>query len=262
MQRATNYILWLFFFFIPFTIYGCTHHNNVTQHKNTKYKSTKHYNRPCLKGTQRPYKINGRTYYPLPSAIGYSETGLASWYGPKFHGRQTANGERYNMHALTAAHKILPMNTLVKVENLENGRSVVVRINDRGPFVKNRVIDLSRSAAARLGMLKRGVAKVRLTALGEVASFSKGVPKFTYVPDFEHGNFYVQVGSFKRRQNAYRLRAKLAKRYKKVVVLPQITEMGDMYRVQIFASNRLSAARKMVQQMEQKGFRGAFLVSR
>jgi len=253
MKRVNEHATWLLVLIVSLALYGCGSHNKVRKH------STQ---RAYLKGTQRPYNINGRTYYPLPSAVGYSETGLASWYGPKFHGRQTANGERYNMHAMTAAHKTLPMNTLVKVENLENGKSVVVRINDRGPFVKNRVIDLSRSAAARLGMLKRGVAKVRLTALGEVASLSHGKPRFSHVPDFEHGDFYIQIGSFKRRQNALRLQARLAKKYPKVVVLRHITRLGAMYRVQIFASNRLSHAREMVWQMEQRGFPGAFLVSR
>jgi len=93
--------------------------------------------------TGKPYQIAGRWYYPLSSAAGYHETGTASWYGSKFHGKKTANGERYDMHAMSAAHKTLPMPTMVRVTNLNNGRAVVVRVNDRGPFVKNRVIDLS-----------------------------------------------------------------------------------------------------------------------
>ena len=95
---------------------------------------------------------------------GYTETGMASWYGKKFHGRLTANGERYNMDALTAAHPKLPFGTVVRVTSLDNGRSVVVRINDRGPFKKGRIIDLSRAAARKLHMIKRGVVKVRLEA--------------------------------------------------------------------------------------------------
>ncbi len=256
MKKANNLLVWALLSAALFVLQGCGSHERAVH--GLKHSRPKRY----VKGTQRPYKINGKTYYPLPSAIGYSETGLASWYGPKFHGRQTANGERYNMYGFTAAHRILPMNTMVRVENLENGRSVVVRINDRGPFVKNRVIDLSRSAAAKLGMLKRGVAKVKITALGELAPLSEGRPRFSHIPDFEHGQFYIQVGSFKRPENAYRLRARLARQYRKVVVLRHGARRGTMYRVQVFASSTLSRAREMVWQMEQNGFPGAFLVSR
>ena len=98
----------------------------------------------------KPYTIRGKTYYPLLSAHGFRETGIASWYGPDFHGKLTANGERYDMHGMTAAHKLLPFGTQVKVTNKSNGRSIVVRVNDRGPFVANRVIDLTRTGADRL----------------------------------------------------------------------------------------------------------------
>ncbi len=101
----------------------------------------------------------------LPEVVGI-QVGYASWYGPKFHGRKTASGEIYDMHALTAAHKSLPFGTLVRVVNLENGKSVVVRINDRGPYVKGRIIDLSYAAAKRIGLDKTGVAKVRLEIIG------------------------------------------------------------------------------------------------
>ncbi|MCI5132293.1 MAG: septal ring lytic transglycosylase RlpA family protein, partial [Candidatus Electrothrix sp. EH2] len=99
--------------------------------------------RKKIPGTQRPYVIEGQTYYPIPSAQGYEETGLASWYGDPFHGRKTANGETYDMYGVTAAHKTLPMNTMLLVKNLRNGKTATVRINDRGPFVDGRIIDLS-----------------------------------------------------------------------------------------------------------------------
>ncbi len=113
----------------------------------------------------RPYYVRGRKYSPLLSANGFYETGMASWYGSKFHGRRTASGERYNMYAMTAAHKLLPFNTTVRVTNLRNGKSVVVRVNDRGPFSRGRVIDLSLGAARRLGIEKTGVARVRIEAV-------------------------------------------------------------------------------------------------
>ncbi len=108
-----------------------------------------------------PYKVAGVWYYPKEEP-GYDETGIASWYGKKFHGKYTANGEVYNMDALTAAHKTLPMPVKVRVTNLENGRSLVLRVNDRGPFVHGRVIDVSRRAAELLGFKQQGIARVRV----------------------------------------------------------------------------------------------------
>lgn len=113
----------------------------------------------------RSYTIRGKTYYPLKSAKGFREEGQASWYGVPFHGRTTANGERYNMNAMTAAHKILPFNTTVRVTDVRTGRTVIVRINDRGPFASGRVIDLSRRAAEVLGTRKRGIVRVRVEAI-------------------------------------------------------------------------------------------------
>ena len=112
----------------------------------------------------RSYEVFGETYYVLASADGYVEEGVASWYGDEFHGRSTANGESFDMDALSAAHRTLPFDTWVEVENLENGRRLVVRVNDRGPFAHTdeRIIDLSRAAAAELGMLAAGTARVRV----------------------------------------------------------------------------------------------------
>ncbi len=116
----------------------------------------------------QPYQINGRTYYPRED-FDYDRTGTASWYGSDFHGRRTANGETYDMNALTAAHPTLPMPTIVRVTNLDNGRSVVVRINDRGPFAEDRIIDMSRAGARELGFENKGLARVRVTVLREAS---------------------------------------------------------------------------------------------
>ncbi len=116
----------------------------------------------------QPYQVNGRTYYPRED-FDYDRTGIASWYGSDFHGRRTANGETYDMNALTAAHPTLPMPTIVRVTNLDNGRSVIVRINDRGPFAEDRIIDLSRAGARELGFETRGLARVRVTVLREAS---------------------------------------------------------------------------------------------
>ena len=116
----------------------------------------------------QPYQISGRTYYPRED-FGYDRTGVASWYGSDFHGRRTANGETYDMNALTAAHTTLPMPTIVRVTNLDNGRSVVVRINDRGPFADDRIIDMSRAGARELGFADKGLARVRVAVLREAS---------------------------------------------------------------------------------------------
>lgn len=113
----------------------------------------------------RSYTVRGKTYTPLKSARGFREEGMASWYGTQFHGKTTANGERFNMNAMTAAHKILPFNTTVRVTDVRTGRKVVVRINDRGPFASGRVIDLSRRAAEVLGVKNKGVSRVRVEAI-------------------------------------------------------------------------------------------------
>ena len=120
---------------------------------------------PIVSGTMRPYQVRGRWYTPKEQPD-YEEVGMASWYGDAFNGRPTSTGERFDMHALTAAHKTLPLPGLVEVTNLENGRRLVVRINDRGPFVDSRIIDLSREAANELGMLSQGVGRVRVRYLG------------------------------------------------------------------------------------------------
>ena len=140
-------------------------------------------------GTYRPYTINGQTYRPLRSANGYVEQGIASWYGSDFHGKPTANGERYDMYAMTAAHRTLPMNTKLMVTNLRNNKQTTVRINDRGPFVKNRILDLSFAAAKRLGVVGPGTAPVRIKAVGSW-------------PQEVRGRFYIQTGSYREKENA------------------------------------------------------------
>jgi rare lipoprotein A len=138
----------------------------------------------------------GQTYTPVASADDYRESGIASWYGRKFHGRLTASGEIYNMYKLTAAHRILPMQTMVEVTNRDNGRHVVVRVNDRGPFVNNRILDLSYEAAKQLDVVGPGTARVNIEAFG------------THKKDLK-GPFYVQVGSFTIAKNATKLQIKL-----------------------------------------------------
>jgi rare lipoprotein A len=130
---------------------------------------------PIVSGTMRPYQIRGRWYRPEEQPR-YDETGMASWYGNQFHNRATASGERFDQNALTAAHKTLPLPGLVEVTNLANGRRIVARVNDRGPFAENRIIDLSRGSADALGMLSQGVGEVRVRYLGRAPRLGGGMP--------------------------------------------------------------------------------------
>ena len=130
------------------------------------FKSSPKTSAASQRATMRPYTINGKTYYPTTVSVGDTASGIASWYGPDFHGKKTSNGETYNMNAMTAAHKTLPMNTMVRVTNLGNGAQTTVRINDRGPFVAGRIIDLSKAAATSIGMIGTGTARVKLEVVG------------------------------------------------------------------------------------------------
>lgn len=152
------------------------------------------------RATMRPYKIAGKWYYPTLAKVGDVQRGIASWYGPNFHAKKTSNGEVYNMYAMTAAHKTLPMNTMVKVDNLDNGKSTIVRINDRGPFVSGRIIDLSNKAAHDIDMVGRGTANVKVTVLGFHAKIAK--TKQEKAETATVGKYYVQVGAFRRAEGA------------------------------------------------------------
>ena len=157
------------------------------------------YSAPALKGKRKvgnPYKIDGITYYPINSSAGFRQKGIASWYGRDFHGKKTANGERYNMHAYTAAHKELPLPTWVRVTNLENGKSVVVRVNDRGPFVRGRIIDMSYTGARMLGMVDSGIAPVLVEALPEDGSDLR-VARKAYQPKYQPQSEVTQKSTLK-----------------------------------------------------------------
>ena len=156
-----------------------------------------------------PYTVGGRWYTPKVQPD-YRAEGIASWYGPQFHGKRTANGEIFDQYALTAAHKTLPLPSKVRVTNLENGRQLVVRVNDRGPFVGDRVIDLSRRSAQLLGIEKTGVAPVRLELLDSGPHLldeplSKEPGQVNVVAPVKMGRVYVQVGAFSHRDNARKL---------------------------------------------------------
>jgi rare lipoprotein A len=156
---------------------------------------------------------------PAPAPVGYTEEGNASWYGNPFHGRRASNGEVYDMNKLTAAHRTLPFDTMVRVTNLNNGKSATVRITDRGPFVDNRIIDLSQAAAREIESIGPGVVPVRIEVLGNV--------------DVTAGFFTVQVGAFHDRGNAERLRDRLSVSYSPIFIQQYDSSDGAFYRVRV-----------------------------
>jgi len=166
-------------------------------------------------GNDSPYTVLGEVYQILPTAKGFTETGTASWYGTKFHGMKTSSGDPYDMYGMTAAHRNLPLPTYVRVTNNDNGRSIVVKVNDRGPFHSERIMDLSYAAALKLDIVRTGTANVTITAL-DPAEFQpplahSGKPKATVAAGTSSGNhqYFVQVGAFSKLDNATAVQAQL-----------------------------------------------------
>ena len=159
---------------------------------------------PLSKTGNKPYVVFGKRYVPLKSNAGFKQKGTASWYGKKFHGKRTSSGETYNMYKMTAAHTVLPIPSYAQVTNLKNGRSVIVRVNDRGPFKHNRVMDLSYAAALKLDVVKTGTGKVQIIAINENKPASK-MP----VAVKEKQQAFIQMGAFSNQNSAYRLQKQL-----------------------------------------------------
>ena len=213
--------------------------------------------------TQRPYVIDNRRYSPLPSAVGYEEFGIASWYGADFHGRPTSNGETYNMYDISAAHKLLPMHTMLLVTNLDNGKETVVRVNDRGPFVQGRIIDLSYGAAQKISLVASGTARVKITALGELnTSRENGRVRFKKHADLRAGEYFVQIGAFTQKYNGTKLQEKFLDAGHKTVIKKVSIKGQTFYRVQVYVGRTLSNARRSEQALLGKGYKGAFILAR
>ena len=241
-----------------------------------------------------PYKINGKWYYPAVD-YQYDEVGIASWYGPGFHGKSTANGEVFDQNKITAAHRTLPMPSIVKVTNLENGMVLdKVRINDRGPFARNRIIDLSKKAAEELGFIKNGIAKVRVEILeDESRKYALSEQQNVYVaeaaeiteiskknllpnPEFEKKNIkkknenvlensilndkelLIQVGAFTDHRNAKSLIEKLSEF--KAYINRVFINNRYLYRVRIGPINNLNQANKMKMELFELGYTSSHLV--
>lgn len=203
------------------------------------------------RGNPAFYEVMGKRYFVQQSAAGYIERGVASWYGPGFHAASTSNGERYDMYAMTAAHKTLPLPSYVQVTNLSNGKSIIVRVNDRGPFKDGRIIDLSFTAAAKLDMQRAGTALVEVRAITPGQSAAPGAALKT---------LYVQAGAFGESGNADRLAAQLrSKGYPQAQVRSDLVAGRSLYRVRIGPIADVPSFDRVVAQLKALGIADARL---
>jgi len=206
-------------------------------------------------GNPDSYVVNGHRYYVMHEAEGYVERGIASWYGKKFHGYRTSSGEPYNMYAMTAAHTRLPLPSYVQVTNLKNQQTVVVRVNDRGPFHPNRIIDLSYAAAKKLGITARGTAMVEVRAIGPGNNL-KVAKTTSNEHSLQHAEFnlYLQVGAFVSRSNAERLQQQLRHRYTKLNINAGFNAENNVYRVRIGPLASVAEADRLAEALSRDGF--------
>ena len=207
--------------------------------------------------------MHGKRYFVLDSAVGFKQRGIASWYGPKFHGRKTSNGEIYNMYEMTAAHKTLPIPVLVHVKNLDNGRTAVVRVNDRGPFIEGRIIDLSYAAAKKLGVDGPGTARVEIAVIepGQTrpSSTVRAIPLDQTVARDQP--LFIQMGSFASQVNAESLVANLLAMNESSARISKLqTDAGLFFRVRLGPLYDIEAAKATIRRLKKKGFQTARIV--
>ena len=215
-------------------------------------------------GNPAQYEVFGKKYYTLTSAEGYREKGIASWYGTKFHGRRTSSGEVYDMYAMTAAHKTLPLPSYAEVTNLKNGRKVIVKVNDRGPFHDNRLIDLSYSAATKLGIVAKG------TGLVEVRVITPGkLQKTALAPEAEAApvspagaaKMFLQIGAFSTQSRAEQVKNQLQRDIAdNITIEPFDAVQGTLYRVRVGPLASVSYGDSLASKLVGLGFRDSHIV--
>lgn len=215
---------------------------------------------PYNPANSRPYKVLGKQYFPLETGKGYTGTGIASWYGQKFHGHLTANGEVYNMFGMSAAHKTLPLPSFVRVTNLENGRQAVVRVNDRGPFHSNRIIDLSYAAAMKLGILSTGTAKVKLDVMhvdekGVLTVGNQPVIETTPEATAEEQSLFIQVTASQNADKVSQLARGLASLYQ---VPARVPKEGNLYRLRLGPFSDKNQVTSLLSELKENGYQQAF----
>ena len=209
-------------------------------------------------GNPPSYEVFGKRYYVMDSSDGFKQKGLASWYGTKFHGQRASSGETYNMYAMTAAHKTLPLPTYVEVKNLDNGRTAVVKVNDRGPFHDGRIIDLSYAAATKLGVVAAGTAPVEIRVIDEKGKPAVGIDD-KYVD--ENGKLYVQIAAFNTEQNALKMIDDLrAKKFHSVRIHVDNNNGKLLYRVRIGPVPTDNVAEKVLAQLKEINLNNAKII--
>ncbi|MBT1444628.1 septal ring lytic transglycosylase RlpA family protein [Shewanella sp. JM162201] len=208
---------------------------------------------PYSRKGNRPYTVLGRSYDVMASAANFRESGTASWYGTKFHGYHTSNGEVYDMYTMTAAHKTLPLPSFVRVRNIDNNKEVIVRVNDRGPFHDGRIIDLSYAAAYRLDMLKTGTARVVIESI-----YFPTPPSDAVVSAQDPNNYFIQVAASADKSRLTHMGKKLAKEYQ---LSYRLQPHGDLYRLQLGPLGHEGIASKLLQKMRQQGYPAGYLVT-
>jgi rare lipoprotein A len=232
---------------------------SCTSYQRAYTQQREHTARPVA--TQKPYVVDGKRYEPLSSHEGFEQEGIASSYGLEFQGRKTSNGETFDMNAMTAAHKTLPMGVYVRVQHKQSGREVVVRINDRGPFAKDRIIDLSDAAASRLGIIQEGLAPVKVSALGYKTEGVGGLSSYRQPMSYDSGSFALQVGAFTIKANASRYAEELRRKFGAADIQEAIVSGTKYYRVRLGHYSSLRIAQSAQEQYERKGFNNNFVVS-
>tara|TARA_B110000093_G_C12970781_1_gene412332 strand:- start:4315 stop:5112 length:798 start_codon:yes stop_codon:yes gene_type:complete len=216
-------------------------------------------------GNPTSYIVFGKRYYVMDNAHGFVQRGIASWYGKKFHGRKTSSGEVYDMHAMTAAHKELPLPSYVRVVNIKNGRTIVVKVNDRGPFVGGRIIDLSFTAASQLGIVEAGTGEVEISVLNSPGSEKRPVVRTIPLVEniAENVPLFIQLGSFGVELNAQNLVKHLHDSNEPSAKVYKLTDAkGTFYRVRLGPLYDINESNAVVIRLQQKGFEKARVVLR
>ena len=212
-------------------------------------------------GNPASYVIAGKRYYVLPSSDGYQKRGIASWYGTKFHGRLTSSREPYDMLAMTAASPELPIPCYAEVTNLENGKRIIVRVNDRGPFAPNRIIDLSYAAATKLGMSTKGTAMVEVKTITDLETPSLAQTSSPQQTPSQPHQLYLQVGAFKNRDNAEHLQQRLQLLTNKSVrVMPHQSNRKTLFAVQVGPLKGVGESDQLLAQLQQAGYQDTLTV--
>lgn len=222
----------------------------------TKVKDAVPRSEPLSATGNKPYVVFGKTYVPLKSNKGFRQKGTASWYGKKFHGKRTSSGETYDMYKMTAAHTVLPIPSYAQVTNLNNGRSIIVKVNDRGPFKHNRVIDLSYAAALKLDVVRSGTGQVEIIAIGENTPTSQ---KESVVS--AEAQAFIQLGAYSNQDTAYRLQQRLQSDGYPDVAVNRVVQRGlNLYRVRLGPLDKAGDVDFLLADLHHAGYNDAHII--